>query len=68
MAAVSQTLIFKTVDISTGNSDFTGFLHIQGNVPNGFAVKAEGDIKERPHKNGMVSMIDLDDLDQMPSE
>lgn len=41
---VSQILIVDTVDFSTGNIDFPGSVHIQGNVPSGFTVKAAGDI------------------------
>lgn len=41
---VSQILVVDTVDFSTGNIDFPGSVHIQGNVSSGFTVKAAGDI------------------------
>jgi len=33
------------VDFSTGNIDFTGSVHIRGNIISGFSVKAMGDIE-----------------------
>lgn len=33
------------LDLKTGNIDFTGNVHIRGNIPSGFEVKAKGDIR-----------------------
>ncbi|SFP08276.1 DUF342 domain-containing protein [Salibacterium halotolerans] len=33
------------IDLKTGNIDFTGNIMIRGNVPSGFELKAEGDIR-----------------------
>lgn len=41
---VSQFLALEAVDYATGNIEFSGSVHIRGDVANGFTVKAEGDI------------------------
>ncbi len=43
------------LDMKTGNIDFTGSVTVQGNVPSGYEIKAEGDI----HIFGMVEASTL---------
>lgn len=37
--------VFEDISMKTGNIDFVGTVIIRGNVPTGFTIKAEGDIK-----------------------
>lgn len=53
---VEPTVTLKTVDLSTGNLDFDGTVHITGDVHAGMSIRATGDI----HVDGTVEAATLD--------
>ncbi len=53
---VEPTVMLKTVDLSTGNLDFDGTVHITGDVHAGMSIRATGDI----HVDGTVEAATLD--------